>query len=108
MKPYIIQNKSENSYWSNEDGWVDVDSATKFSEKEILEFNLPTDGKWITLWEINSIQFSRFIAECEGFGVFENEERMEQVAEQMDLDIDELYQIISRAQYEFAKFCKSL
>jgi hypothetical protein len=34
-------------FWSNEDGWVDKDSATKFSTYERQMLRLPLDGKWV-------------------------------------------------------------
>jgi hypothetical protein len=32
-------------YWSNEDGWVDKESATIFSEEELKTMNLPIGMK---------------------------------------------------------------
>lgn len=36
-------------YWSNDDGWVDLGSATRFSSEEKKKLNLPVGGKW---WEL--------------------------------------------------------
>ena len=33
-------------YWSNEDGWTDFDSATRFSKVEKDSFNLPILSVW--------------------------------------------------------------
>ena len=101
IMPYVIQNEKGTEYWSNDDGWVDIKSATPFSEQEKLTLNLPIGGKWTTLWEVNSIQFARFIAECEACGIFNDELRLEEVADSMDLDIDEVFEIISRAQGDY-------
>lgn len=108
MKPYVIRNESGTEFWSNEDGWVDLASATKFTPDEYKSLNLPIGGTWITLWEINAVQFARFIAECEACGVFSDEVRMEEVAESMDLELDEVYEIISNAQDDFSEMCKSI
>jgi hypothetical protein len=95
---YVIANEKNTEYWSNEDGWVDISSATRFSKADTKVFHLPTDGHWVTFWEVNSLQFARFIAECEAAGVFCDSERMLLVADSMDLDTDEVFEIVSRAQ----------
>jgi hypothetical protein len=33
-------------YWSNDDGWVDLGSATRFSSEEKKKLDLPIGGKW--------------------------------------------------------------
>lgn len=35
------------AYWSNDDGWVDIQSATVFSKKETEILNLPIDGQFV-------------------------------------------------------------
>ena len=51
MKYYAIYSKSENAWWSNLDGWGDMETATVFSEKDILKFGLPgateNDAGWV-------------------------------------------------------------
>ena len=102
---YIISNQAKTEVWSNENGWVDADSATRFSRKETQQFSLPTDGQWVALWEVDSLQFIRLIAECESYGVFSNSlPTMRKVAEEMDLDLDDLFEIISRAQERWDKY----
>lgn len=34
-------------YWSNEDGWVELDSATKFTLTERRRFTPPISGYWV-------------------------------------------------------------
>lgn len=34
-------------FWSNEDGWVDLESSTPFSVNDIGGVNLPVEGLWI-------------------------------------------------------------
>jgi len=47
---YIIQcTKDKTLFWSNEDGWVDWASATKFTARDIKVLNLPIDGVWFEL-----------------------------------------------------------
>lgn len=36
-------------YWSNVDGWVGVESANRFCERERWSLNLPIGGKWVRL-----------------------------------------------------------
>jgi hypothetical protein len=35
------------AFWSNEDGWVEQEAATIFTEDERYSLNLPCDGLWI-------------------------------------------------------------
>ena len=48
---YVIRNESETEellFWSNEEGWTDLGSATQFTEEEKQRFNhLPIDGTWV-------------------------------------------------------------
>lgn len=98
MRPFVVKNKEAEEYWSNIHGWTDISEATRFTENEAKEYNLPTDGEWVSLWEVNSIQFARFIAECEACGVFSDEHKLVQVSDEMDLSLEEVYSIVSRAQ----------
>lgn len=49
-KPWIIRAVSgvsgEKLWWSNEIGWVDKKSATRFTEEETKKLNLPMGGAW--------------------------------------------------------------
>lgn len=99
MKPYLIQN-SQGEFWSNSDGWVVPANATNFSKKEKDEFNLPVDGRWVTYWEVDLVQFARLISECAATGMFDGEE-IEEVADTMNLELSDVYEIISRAQKVF-------
>ena len=33
-------------FWSNEDGWVDKSSATRYTYDEMQRLHLPIDGYW--------------------------------------------------------------
>ena len=33
-------------YWSNEDGWVDINSSDIFTDEERNKVNLPMEGRW--------------------------------------------------------------
>jgi hypothetical protein len=98
MKPFVIKNECGTEFWSNDNGWTDIGSATHFTQDETRSLNLPTGGTWVTLWEVNCLQFTRFIAECEACGVFNDEDRLAQVAESMDIEINDVYELVSRAQ----------
>lgn len=103
MSLFVIIN-SRQEFWSNQVGWTDITEATKFTLEETQTFNLPTGGKFTPLWEVDGLQFARFIAECEACGVFADEERMMQVADEMDLELDEVFELVSRAQEVFDNF----
>ena len=47
-KLYMIFNTStkESFYWGENQGWVDEDSATIYSEEDYNSLNLPMDGEW--------------------------------------------------------------
>lgn len=46
MSTYVIQNVENNLFWNNEEGWMGFEDATEFEESEMLEFDLPIDGRW--------------------------------------------------------------
>ena len=49
-KMYIIASNTESDlFWSNEIGWVDVNSATQFSSDDRFNLNLPIGGDWVEL-----------------------------------------------------------
>jgi hypothetical protein len=43
---YVIFNRDNQLYWSNETGWGSLKGATTFSAQEKKIFNLPIDGSW--------------------------------------------------------------
>jgi predicted transcriptional regulator YheO len=52
-------------------------------------------------WRNNAIQFPRLIAELEATGVFALPGALDKVAEEMDLDVQQVCGLISRAQDEW-------
>lgn len=47
---FVIWNKETNLFWSNADGWGDVDSATQFTRREINTFrHIPQGGSPLEL-----------------------------------------------------------
>lgn len=62
------------------------------------------------IWEDNSIQFPRLIAEMEMAGAF-TDDVIAQLRESMDLETDEIMELVSRACDEFdgikEKYCGS-
>lgn len=56
-KSFVVYSPNESSlsdgagFWSNEQGWVDLDSATRFSELESVKLSLPAstgmDARWV-------------------------------------------------------------
>lgn len=58
---YVIHSKSEDGFWSNEDGWVDdIDSATVFEAHEAAVSTKPmsaeTDAIWVGFGDANFIK----------------------------------------------------
>ena len=56
-------------------------------------------------WKNNKIQFARFITEAEYVGCF-NKSRPEDMAESMNLELEDFYKIIDRACKEFDRIKK--
>lgn len=94
---YVIKNIVNQLYWSNDHGWGDFDGSTYFSAREQQEFNLPLEGSWLSLWEVDVIQFARLISELRATGA-DTEEAMATLQESMDLDYDEVESIFQRAE----------
>jgi hypothetical protein len=46
-KVEVDDETGEPLYWSNEDGWVDRESATPFTPAEAEVFQLPADSYWV-------------------------------------------------------------
>lgn len=98
MQPkYVITTETKNLFWSNEHGWTSIEEATIFSQAETISFTLPKDSRWLQLWEVDRLQFARFIAECETCGLFDGVEKLAAVGEEMGLDLDEVCSIIDKA-----------
>lgn len=47
MRQYKIYSAAEELWWSNEDGWVSLETATLFSLEDRLSLHLPIGGMWI-------------------------------------------------------------
>ena len=46
----VIRSESEQGYWSNDDGWVDLLDATEFSVEELegyLPMTADRDAQWV-------------------------------------------------------------
>jgi hypothetical protein len=59
------------------------------------------------VWKNNNIQFPRFIAEAEAAGAF-TPEVAQSMADSMDLTVDEVYELVDRAQVEWEKIVAKL
>ena len=49
MEVYKIICNGEDLFWSNEMGWVDLESSDSFTEEETKTLNLPINGSWCHL-----------------------------------------------------------
>lgn len=56
-KIYVIYNQDEDAYWSNDEGWVDIESADKFTLAEKMKYNLPLGGEWLEYNQKGTNQF---------------------------------------------------
>ena len=104
---YVIYNPEESElqdepmFWSNEQGWGDLESADFYSAPRTI--TLPIDGIWLGLndplepdWDNNYVQFARLIAEINAT-VDIKEEDWKELCESMDLQEDEVNQLFDRA-----------
>ncbi len=46
MCTYVIKMVDDESYWSNEFGWSDLETCDIFTEEEKTNLNLPLHGEW--------------------------------------------------------------
>lgn len=102
---YVIRNKNQpqTDFWSNEQGWVDLSSADLFTVQEQAQLNLPTDGEWASLWEVNAVQYARLIDEADAAGAF-TIPVLDDMAESMDLDYPEVEHLIERAREDWEEW----
>lgn len=64
MLNYKIQSRVETDedtgsplFWHNQDGWVELDSATTFSEKDTEWMSLPAMSKWVVHIKVTNIEW---------------------------------------------------
>lgn len=43
---------SDGVFWSNDQGWVDLTSATIFTGDDPIDLNLPADGEWVRIEDL--------------------------------------------------------
>lgn len=103
MCQYVIYNLQDHTYWSNSFGWVGLEEASFYDETDRNTLNLPIGGRWVPLWEVDYLQAVRLIAELEGLDKL-GEGTCYAVAEEMGLDVSEVYDIIDRAKTKFDSF----
>ena len=96
-------------YWSNTEGWVPADQATRFTEQESQTLSLPADSFWAELavkqtnplWDDNLFQFPRLLCEINAT----QELDLPALAESMDLTLPDVIELFDRADdvWELAK-----
>lgn len=47
MTYWVIVETDSGLFWSNDDGWVDLASATRFTTGERYSLQLPIGGNWL-------------------------------------------------------------
>lgn len=101
---YVIGNRHDaDEFWSNDDGWVDLDSADRFSADEQRSLFLPVDGYWVSLWAVDGVQFARLLSECEAAGLLELD-GLQIVADSMDCEVTQVQSLLERASNLWDKF----
>lgn len=78
----------------------DPDSELKFRRVFEIEREMEARGPKKTLWDNNEVQFARLIEELQAAGVF-TPAVLDTLKGNMDLDLVDLHEIISRAQNVF-------
>ena len=61
-----------------------------------------------TPWQDDNLQFPRLLAELEAIGAFADDALLRRVAEEMDLEPDEVLELVSRAQAKWDTTKQSL
>jgi hypothetical protein len=84
-------------YWSNTDGWVLFNQATRFTKEESERFDPPADSTWAevmdTPWDNNLIQFARLLCEINAT----QDINIVTLCESMDLTTDDVNELFDRA-----------
>ena len=95
---WVIQNLNDGTFWSNELGWVGIESAVVYSDEEREGVvHLPLESKWVILWELSALRFARLVTECDAVGLFADKSLMDLVAIGMNMDVSEVYELVDRA-----------
>lgn len=83
-------------YWGGAEGWGDLSHAKYFNGDEPETLALPVSCEMLELWEIDELQFARFIAELEAAGgVTENIKQA--MCTSMDLEPGDFDALLERA-----------
>lgn len=106
---YVIRKAgTDHLYWREDGCWVPLLSATLYTVVQRESAMLPARGAWTSYWEIDEVQFPRLLAEAEAVGLFAQTELLQQLAESMDLTIEQIGEIVDRAQSAFERTSKAL
>lgn len=54
---WVVYSQHAKLFWSNDDGWVSLDAATRFDAEDHRKVKLPTGGRWMRLSEALAIHF---------------------------------------------------
>jgi hypothetical protein len=98
---FVIRSKADPSlFWDGENRqWSGIDNATRYKNAPYNRDDVPlppTDNTLVPMWEVDAVQFARFIAEVQAAGGF-GEDLLVDVAASMDLDMQEIEILIDRA-----------
>lgn len=103
---YVVYNIDNHRCWNDDiKGWMPLDQATAFYDYDVarINFPLPAGGQWLPAWEVDYLQAVRLITELEGLDKL-GESTCYALAEEMGLDVNEVYDIIDRAKAKFDSF----
>lgn len=94
MSLHVFRNV-DGMYWTG-DRWGTLDDAVFYEEDDVETLAIPVSAEMLTLWEVNEIQFARFIAEIQMAGGL-TPDVMQALGLSMDLNSNELDDLIERA-----------
>lgn len=101
---FIIANKfNDNLFWNSESGWSSIEEADFFTQEDMQSLEVVKNGYWCPLWSVDFIQFARTLSEVLEINLLSDSQIM-RIAESMNLDVDNIYSLLSRAQCRWEEF----
>ena len=97
---YVIVSIRSGQFWSEKEGYGNLDSATYFTKAQHAaapDRHNELGGYWKPLWELDVIQFARLLSEMQASGIL-TPEALDVVAASMDLELDQIDELITRAE----------
>ena len=97
---YVIVGNKSDQFWQEKVGYGSLADATYFSKSKHAKNPGRAEtlgGHWVPLWELDVIQFARLLSEMQASGIL-TPEALDVVAASMDLELDQIDELITRAE----------